>query len=120
MWTDCDGFIIARGKSILLFTGLGLILYLVYWIGISGRMKEKRELILMAEAIRNAACSLICIGITVQAYITKYHYNCTNEILKGLGEMYMADERFTKNMDKYGVGTTKFMSDAIKVYCDKH
>ena len=33
-----------------------------------------------------------------QNHITKYYYNCTKEILKGLGEMYIADERFTKNI----------------------
>ena len=54
-----------------------------------------------------------------KGYITEYHYNCTNEILKGLGEMYIADERFMKNMDKYGAGTAKLMSDAIKIYCDR-
>lgn len=51
-------------------------------------------------------------------HITKYHYNCTDEILAGLGEIYIADERFVKNMDKFGEGTAKLMSDAIKVYCN--
>ena len=31
--------------------------------------------------------------------------------------MYVADERFTKNIDKFGAGTAQFMSDAIAVYC---
>jgi len=52
-----------------------------------------------------------------KAFITKSYYNCTNEILAGLGEMYVADERFTANIDKFGDGTAKFMSDAIKIYC---
>ncbi|SDM94485.1 MerR family transcriptional regulator [Acetanaerobacterium elongatum] len=52
-----------------------------------------------------------------QNHITKYYYSCTKEILAGLGEMYTADERFTKNMDKYGAGTAKLMSEAIRVYC---
>lgn len=54
-----------------------------------------------------------------QQYITDAHYNCTKEILADLGTMYTADERFTKNMDKFGVGTGKLMSDAIAVYCEK-
>lgn len=29
-------------------------------------------------------------------YITDYFYNCTPEIFRGLGEMYVNDERFTK------------------------
>ena len=52
-----------------------------------------------------------------QNHITKYFYNCTKEILAGLGEMYVADERFTKNIDKYGEGLAEFMSKAIYYYC---
>ena len=52
----------------------------------------------------------------LQAYITTYYYNCTNAILAGLGEMYVADERFRKNIDKYGEGTAEFASEAIAVY----
>ncbi len=51
-------------------------------------------------------------------HITKYYYNCTIEIFRGLGFMYVADERFTKNIDKFGVRLAKFLSDAIGVYCD--
>ena len=35
----------------------------------------------------------------------------------GLGKMYVADERFKNNIDKYGDGTAKFASDAIEVFC---
>lgn len=52
-----------------------------------------------------------------QQHITKYYYNCSKDILAGLGEMYIADERFTKNIDKYGEGLALFMSKAIKYYC---
>ena len=45
--------------------------------------------------------------------------DCTNEILAGLGQMYIADERFTKNIDQFGAGTAKLMSDAIAFYCAK-
>lgn len=54
-----------------------------------------------------------------QQYITNTYYDCTKEILAGLGEMYIADERFTKNMDRFGEGTVKLISEAIKVYCMK-
>ena len=52
-----------------------------------------------------------------QDHITKYHYRCTKEILSGLGVMYVEDERFTQNIDRYGDGTAQFMSDAIRIYC---
>lgn len=53
----------------------------------------------------------------LQEYITANYYTCTNEILAGLGKMYIADERFKKNIDKYGEGTAEFASEAIVEYC---
>ena len=55
----------------------------------------------------------------LQAHITENYYTCTDEILAGLGKMYVADERFKKNIDKYGDGTAEFASEAIEVYCRK-
>ena len=51
----------------------------------------------------------------LQSHITSNYYTCTDEILLGLGKMYVADERFKKNIDKYGEGTAEFASEAIKV-----
>ena len=52
-----------------------------------------------------------------QKLISESYYFCTDEILAGLGQMYVADERFTKNLDQFGVGTAQLMSDAIALYC---
>ena len=49
----------------------------------------------------------------LQAHITANYYICTDEILAGLGKMYVADERFKKNINKYGEGTAEFAADAI-------
>ena len=51
-------------------------------------------------------------------YITEHFYNCTPQILAGLGQMYTGDGRFTENIDKAGgVGTADFAGKAIAVYC---
>ena len=55
----------------------------------------------------------------LQDHITANYYTCTDEILAGLGKMYVADERFKNNIDKYGEGTAEFASAAIEVYCRK-
>ena len=52
----------------------------------------------------------------LQAHITANYYTCTDEILAGLGKMYVADERFKKNIDKYGEGTAEFAADTIAAY----
>ena len=54
----------------------------------------------------------------LQAHITANYYTCTDEILSGLGKMYVADERFKKNIDKYGEGTAEFASEAICVFTE--
>ena len=55
----------------------------------------------------------------LQVHITENYYTCTDEVLSGLGKMYVADERFKKNIDKYGEGTAEFAADAIEVFCRK-
>ena len=52
-----------------------------------------------------------------QAYISANFYACGKETLAGLGQMYTADERFMKNIDRAGEGTAALMSAAIAVYC---
>ncbi|MEY4480157.1 MAG: hypothetical protein RLZZ267_835 [Bacillota bacterium] len=54
-----------------------------------------------------------------QKYITNNYYVCTNEILSGLGQMYIADERFRRNIDKFREGTAKLMNEAIAIYVKK-
>lgn len=63
----------------------------------------------------------------VQALIGRWHkhisdrfYNCPIEMLRGLGEMYVADERFTAHYEKIKPGMAKFVKAAIDVYCDQH
>lgn len=51
----------------------------------------------------------------LQDYITENFYTCTDQILAGLGQMYVADERFKNNIDKHGAGTAEYISEAIKV-----
>ena len=55
----------------------------------------------------------------LQSHITANYYTCTDEILAGLGKMYIADERFKKNIDKYGDGTAEFASKAITAFCQE-
>ena len=55
----------------------------------------------------------------LKAHITENYYTCTDEILAGLGKMYVCNERFKKNIDKYGEGTAEFASTAIGAYCGK-
>lgn len=55
----------------------------------------------------------------LQAHITEHYYTCTPEILAGLGKMYVSDERFKNNIDKYGIGTAQFTAEAIAHFCEE-
>ena len=66
------------------------------------------------DASSNEAQALVA---KLQAHITANYYTCTDEILAGLGQMYVADERFKKNIDKCGEGTAEFVAEATAVFC---
>ena len=55
----------------------------------------------------------------LQSHITDSYYLCTNDILAGLGQMYVLDERFKNNIDKHADGTAEFICKAIEAYCAK-
>lgn len=51
-----------------------------------------------------------------QNFISKNFYNCTDEILAGLGQMYIYDERFKTNIDKEREGLAEYINKAIEIY----
>lgn len=57
--------------------------------------------------------------MALQNHITGNYYHCTDQILAGLGQMYVADERFRNNIDKHADGTAAFICEAITHYCGK-
>ncbi len=53
-------------------------------------------------------------------FISEHYYTCTPQILSGLGQMYVGDERFKANIDRAGgAGTAQLVSRAIEYYCSK-
>ena len=54
----------------------------------------------------------------LQDFLTEHFYQCTNQILSGLGKMYAGGGEFTKSIDEYaGEGTAAFVNKAIQAYC---
>ena len=88
----------------------------------ANEMEEMNEIFRRAATLREKGPESPEAQALVQEwkdYITANLYTCTNEILAGLGQMYTADERFRKNLDRFGEGTAEFLSRAIAVYCAK-
>ena len=71
----------------------------------------------IADKFHNDFNNAVLLAEKLQQYITDNFYTCTKEILSGLGEMYVLDERFRENMDKHGEGTAEFVRDVIRIYC---
>jgi DNA-binding transcriptional MerR regulator len=55
----------------------------------------------------------------LRQHITDNFYECTVDIFRGLGDLYVNDPRFTKNIDKYQPGLAQFLREAMHVYCDR-
>ncbi|WP_127533267.1 MerR family transcriptional regulator [Paenibacillus kobensis] len=52
-------------------------------------------------------------------HISDNFYECSTEIYRGLGDMYVNDYRFTENIDKQQPGLAAFMREAMIIHCDR-
>ena len=82
---------------------------------------EQREIFaefaaLAAEGVKPESDAALALAAKWQQHISDNFYKCTDEILAGLAEMYIADERFKPNLNKAGEGTAELMSKALKAY----
>lgn len=92
---DDEEYEIAGKEMLALFAEIGAL---------RGRQPSEEE---VQEKIR-----------ALQDFITENFYHCTDEILGGLGEIYVSDERMKGNIDRAGGdGTAEFAREAIRVYC---
>ncbi len=54
----------------------------------------------------------------LQCFITEHYYTCTKQILRGLGQMYIAGDSMTENINRSGgEGTADFAHQAIEIFC---
>lgn len=65
-----------------------------------------------AGEIAQKACDLH------KEWLCYYYNNYSKEYHRGLGEMYVSDERFKKYYDNITKGCAEFLRDAINIYCE--
>ena len=89
------------------------------WNALAGNMDEIMAEFALCMKNGNAPTSADAQALVkaLQDHITGNYYHCTNEILAGLGQMYVADERFKTNIDRNADGTAAFICEAIETYC---
>jgi DNA-binding transcriptional MerR regulator len=74
---------------------------------------------IIANMDKGPADPIVQEGIAeLRQHITDSYYNCTLEIFRGLGDLYVEDERFTANIDKNKPGYAQFLREAMHYYCD--
>jgi MerR family transcriptional regulator, thiopeptide resistance regulator len=54
-----------------------------------------------------------------RAHITRWFYDCSPEIHRGLGQLYVDDARFTANLDRFGAGVAAFACQAFLANADR-
>ncbi len=68
---------------------------------------------LMEAVVPADSAQVMAVAEQHRAHISKWFYECTPEIHAGLGRMYIADQRFTENIDQTAPGLARYLSDAI-------
>ena len=51
---------------------------------------------------------------------SNFGFQYSLEAFAGLGELYVADQRFTKNIDRFANGLSAFLSKAMRCYAEGH
>jgi hypothetical protein len=67
----------------------------------------------MASGVKPTDAKAMALAEKHRQHIGKWFYTCGYDIHRGLAEMYVADARFTENIDKAGPGLAAYMREAI-------
>ncbi|GAA3605368.1 hypothetical protein GCM10022419_107740 [Nonomuraea rosea] len=78
----------------------------------------------MAEAMRSGAAAdgeeAMDLAEEHRAHLTRWCYDCTYEIHRGLGDMYVNDARFTASIDRTAPGLAAYFESAITANATRH
>jgi DNA-binding transcriptional MerR regulator len=74
---------------------------------------NQRFLTLMAAGTPAEDEAAMDVAEAHRQHISKWFYDCPKPAHAGLGQLYVADQRFQDNIDKAGVGLARYMSAAI-------
>lgn len=107
-WKDYEGKWAGRSKGEQVAVGKSLMELFVPF----GRMPADEADPSCEEALAQVA--------KIQAFITENYYDCTDEILAGLGKAYGSGGDFTRNINAAaGPGAAEFAAAAVRAYCER-
>lgn len=66
------------------------------------------------------ALAVMALAEAHRQHIETWFYPCSHAMHRALGDGYVSDPRFTRNIDKYQTGLSQFLRDAIHANADRH
>ena len=92
------------------------------WITLENEMNEifKKFSIYMKNNKPYTSKETQDLVLILKKHISHNYYTCTNTILLSLGQIYVCDERFKRNIDINGDGTANYVCNAIEEYCENN
>ncbi|HYJ13033.1 MAG TPA: MerR family transcriptional regulator [Thermomicrobiales bacterium] len=77
-----------------------------------------RFVALMSTGVLPASPEAMAVAEDHRLHLGRWFYDCSPEMHRALGEMYIADERFTANIDRAAPGLAIYMCQAIAANAD--
>ena len=91
------------------------------WVAIKAEASDLTTRLARAKDAGEAADGEVAMDLAEEhrQQITRWYYDCSLEIHRGLGEMYVADPRFTAVYDGVSPGLAQFLRDAVVANADR-
>lgn len=85
------------------------------WVQIQSESEQLYRRLAGAMAAGTPAGSPAAMDLAEEhrSQISRWFYDCSYQIHRGLGEMYVSDPRFTQNIDRYAPGLAAYLREAI-------
>jgi DNA-binding transcriptional MerR regulator len=91
------------------------------WLAMQAEMKDIGERFagLLRDGTPATSKAAMDLAEEHRSHISRWFYDCSLEIHRCLGEMYVDDHRFTENIDQGQPGLAAYMRDAIAANADR-
>lgn len=92
------------------------------WVEIKAEMEASGAALVAAKRSGEPATSEAAMDAAEQArlVIDRRFYDCSHDFHRNLGDMYVADPRFTKTYEDMEPGLAQYVRDAIHANADRH
>ncbi|MFC4427617.1 MerR family transcriptional regulator [Deinococcus navajonensis] len=83
-----------------------------------GEALTTRYLALMDAGVPPGSPEAHAVAAEHRAYFSRWFYDASAEMMRGLAQMWIQDERFTRNIDKARTGLAAYQSSVVAAWAD--